>query len=89
MFIWAKNFIEIENIFQSKAICYLSRNLSLLPNNFNTQIACKGKKCNSCFKIKDTLNFEHKNDLAYHEKCSANNLRTITLVKQISPFQKG
>ena len=46
---------------------------TLLPNNFNTQIAFKGKKHNSCFKIIDTLNFEHKHDLVYHEKCLANN----------------
>ena len=46
---------------------------TLLPNNFNTQTAFKGKKLNSCFKIKDTVNFEHKHDLVYHGKCSANN----------------
>ena len=34
------------------------RLLILLPNNFNTQIAFNGKKLNSCFKIKDTVNFE-------------------------------
>ena len=46
---------------------------TLLPNNFNTQIAFNGKELNSCFKIKDTVNFEHKRDLVYHGKCSANN----------------
>ena len=48
---------------------------TLLPNNFNTQIAFKGKKLNSCFKIKDTVNFEHKHDLVYHGKCPANNCK--------------
>ena len=38
----------------------------LLPNNFNTHMAFKGNKPNSCFKIKDTVNFEHKHDLVYH-----------------------
>ena len=37
------------------------------------QTAFKGKKLNSCFKIKDTVNFEHKHDLVYHGKCPANN----------------
>ena len=46
---------------------------TLLPNNFNTQIAFKGKKFNPCFKIKDTVNLEHKHDLVYHGKCPANN----------------
>ena len=44
---------------------------TLLQNNFNTQIAFKGKKLNSCFQIKDTDNFEHKHDLVYHGKCPA------------------
>ena len=48
---------------------------TLLPNNFNTQIAFKDKKLNSCFKIKDTVNFEHKHDLVYHGKCPANNCK--------------
>ena len=47
----------------------------LLPNNFNTYMAFKGKKPNSCFKIKDTVNFEHKHDLVYHGKCPANNCK--------------
>ena len=46
---------------------------TFLPNNFNTQIAFKGKKLNSCFEIKDTVNFEQKHDLVYHGKCLANN----------------
>ena len=46
---------------------------TLLPNNFDTLIAFKGKKLNSCFKIQDTVNFEHKHDLLYHGKCPANN----------------
>ena len=46
---------------------------TFLPHNFNTQIAFKGKKLNSCFKIKDTVDFEHKHDLVYHGKCPANN----------------
>ena len=46
---------------------------TFLPYNFNTQIAFKGKKVNSCFKIKDKVNFEHKYDLVYHGKCPANN----------------
>ena len=46
---------------------------TLLPNNFNTQIAFKGKKLNSCFKIKDTDNFQHKHDLVYHRKYPAKN----------------
>ena len=37
------------------------------------QIAFKVKKLNSCFKIKDTVNFEHKYDLVYHGNCPANN----------------
>ena len=48
---------------------------TLLPNNFNTQIALKGKKLHSCFKIKDTVNFEHQHDLVYHGKCPANNCK--------------
>ena len=48
---------------------------TLLPNNFNTQIAFKDKKLNSCFKIKDTVNFEHKHDLVSHGKCPANNCK--------------
>ena len=47
---------------------------TLLPNYFNTQIAFKDK-LNSCFKIKDTVNFEHKHDLDYHGKCPANNCK--------------
>ena len=46
---------------------------TLLPNNFNTQIAFKGKKLNSCFKIKGTVNIEHKHDIVCHGKCPANN----------------
>ena len=42
MFVWAKNFIEIENIFHSKAICYLSRNLHT--------------SCVSAFKVNCFLN---------------------------------
>ena len=37
------------------------------------QIACKGKKLNSCFKIKDTANFKQKHDPIYHGKSPANN----------------
>ena len=48
---------------------------TLLPNSVNMQITFKCKKINWCFKIKDTVNFEHKNDLAYHEKCSTNNCK--------------
>ena len=33
---------------------------TLLPNNFSKQIAFKGEKLNSCFKIKDTVNFHGK-----------------------------
>ena len=50
----------------------------LLPNNFNTQIAFKGKKLNSCSKIKDTVNF-----------VLLITVRMITLVKQVHSFQKG
>ena len=47
---------------------------TLLPNSFNAQIITfKGKKLNSCFKIKDTVNFEHKHDFVYHGKCPSNN----------------
>ena len=46
---------------------------TLSPNNINKQIALKGKKFNSCFKIKDTVNFEHRHNLAYHGKCPASN----------------
>ena len=46
---------------------------TLVPNNFNKQITFKGQKLNSCFKIKDTVNFEHKYDLVYHGKCPADN----------------
>ena len=45
----------------------------LLSNKFNAQRAFKGKKLNSCFQIKDTVNFEYKHDLVSHEKCPANN----------------
>ena len=45
----------------------------LLRNNFNTKIAFKVRKLNSCFKIKGAFNFEHKHDLAFHGKCPANN----------------
>lgn len=45
----------------------------LLPNNFNTQRPSKGKKRNSCFKIKGIVSFEHKHDLVYHGKFPANN----------------
>ena len=38
-------------------------------------MAFKGKKPNSCFKIKDTVNFEHKHDLVYRGKCPANNCK--------------
>ena len=55
------------------ALNSMRRRLKTLPNNFNTQIAFKGKKLNSCFKIKDTVNFDHKRDLVYHRKCPANN----------------
>ena len=48
---------------------------TLLPNDFNMQIAFKGKKLNSCFKIKDTVNFEHKHNLVYHGKCPPNNCK--------------
>ena len=47
----------------------MRRRLKTLPNNFNTQVAFKGKK----FKIKDTVNFEHKHNLVYYGKCQANN----------------
>ena len=47
----------------------------MLPNNFNTQITFRVKKFNSCFEIKDKVNFEHKNDLFYHAKCPANNCK--------------
>ena len=46
---------------------------TILPNNFNTCIAFKGKKLNSCFKTKDTVNLEQRHDLVYHGKCPANN----------------
>ena len=36
------------------------------------QIAFESKKLNSCFKIKDSVNFEHKHDLVYHGNCCAN-----------------
>ena len=48
---------------------------TLLHINFNTQIAFKGKKRNSCFKIKDTVNFKLKHDLVCHGKCPANNCK--------------
>ena len=48
---------------------------TLLPNDFNKQIAFKSKKLNSCFKIKDTVNFEHKHNLVYHGKCPPNNCK--------------
>ena len=43
-----------------------------LHNDFNTQIEFNGKKLNSCFKIKDTVNFEHKHDLVCHGKSAVN-----------------
>ena len=46
-----------------------------LHNDFNTQIAFNGKKLNSCFKIKDTVNFEHKHDLVCHGKSAVNNFK--------------
>ena len=46
---------------------------TLLPNNFNTQIAFKGTKLNSCFQTKDTVNLEHKHDLVYNGRCPTNN----------------
>ena len=58
------------------ALKFMKKKLkTLFPNNFITQISFKGKKLNSCFKIKDTVNFEHKNELIYHGKCSANNCK--------------
>ena len=57
----------------------------MLPNNFNTQIAFKGKKLNSCFKIKDTVNFEHKHDLVYHGKCPVNNCKD-DYIGETGPF---
>ena len=45
---------------------------TFLPNNFNTQIAFRGTKPDSCFKIKNTVNFKHKHNIVYREKCPAN-----------------
>ena len=49
----------------------------LLPNNSNAEIAFKGKKFNSCFKIKNTANFQQKHDLVCHGKCPANNCNDV------------
>ena len=54
---------------------------TLLPNNFNTHVAFKGRKLNSCFKIKDTVTFEHKHDIAYYRKCPANNCNDDCVIK--------
>ena len=47
----------------------------MLPNNLNTQTAFKSKKLSSCLKIKGTVNFEHKHDLVYHGRCSADDCK--------------
>ena len=59
----------------------------MLPNNFNVQIAFKGTKLNSCFKIKDIFNFGHKHDLVYYGNCPTNNCNDY-VVKQVKAFQK-
>ena len=71
---WRKKPFGITSIPRTKKWFYVivGEEKTSLPNNFNTHIAFKGKKLNSCFKIKDTVNFEHKHDLAYHGKCPAN-----------------
>ena len=43
----------------------------------------KYKKFNSCFNIKDTVNFEHKHDLVYHGKCPANNYKDDYLCETV------
>ena len=62
---------------------------TLLTSNFNTKIAFKSKKLNSCFKIKDTINFEHKHDLFIMESVLVITVTMVTFVKHVHAFQKG
>ena len=48
---------------------------TLLPNNFNTQIAFKVRNLIHLLKSK-TVNFENKHNLVYHGKCPANNFNS-------------
>ena len=48
---------------------------TLLPNNFNTQIAFKVRNLIYLLKSK-TVNSENKHNLVYHGKCPANNFNS-------------
>ena len=48
---------------------------TLLPNNFNTQIAFNVRNLIHLLKSK-TVNFENKHKLVYHGKCPANNFNS-------------
>ena len=41
----------------------------LLPNNTKIEVVFKSTKLNSCFNVKNKIDFEHNHDLIYHSKC--------------------
>ena len=41
----------------------------LLPNNTKIEVASKSTKLNSCFNVKEKIDFEHNHDLISHTKC--------------------
>ena len=46
---------------------YISK---FLPDHTKFEITFTGRKLNSCFSIKDIINFEHQHDLIYYVNCT-------------------
>ena len=60
----------------------------LLPNNTKIDVASKSTKLNSCFNVKDKIDFEHKHDLISHTKCPEPTCITIIWEKVLIEKQR-